>query len=289
MGGYFMSNSLEGKKISNMKEKNDQKETVQIFFGSKNDSTVYSKIVSSLEELKLPCKAYSISAHRSPELLFEVLVKNKSKVIIAGAGLAAHLPGVIASKTVRPVIGVPVKSALEGLDSFLSILQMPPNIPVLTVGVEKTQVAAEYAKLMLEEYNSVRIIIDDEKLQSKFSDKINVCENVLREYCIPFETVVAEDFDTDKINIHFVDVEKSYVVTNALVITVPLSKDFNNMELARTMIENIGSSLWVGLNRSENAAIGAAQIIAINNKKIEKILLDKREENKKKIRDENDI
>lgn len=114
---------------------------VTIIFGSKSDTDVMRGAARCLEQFNVSYTAHVLSAHRVPEKLEEVLAAAEEKgteCIIAGAGLAAHLPGVIASKTTLPVVGVPVKSALEGLDSLLSIVQMPKNIPVATVGINNS-------------------------------------------------------------------------------------------------------------------------------------------------------
>lgn len=106
--------------------------------GSTSDLPVMEKAAEILNQFRIPFEMNALSAHRTPE---EVEKFSKSamsrgiKVIIAAAGMAAHLPGVIASMTPVPVIGVPIKASLEGLDSIFSILQMPPGIPVATVGV----------------------------------------------------------------------------------------------------------------------------------------------------------
>lgn len=114
---------------------------VGIFFGSKSDTDVMKGAGNCLREFGIEFKAYVLSAHRVPEKLEEVLAEleeNGCEVIIAGAGLAAHLPGVIASKTILPVIGVPLKGAIEGLDALFSIVQMPKQIPVATVGINNS-------------------------------------------------------------------------------------------------------------------------------------------------------
>ncbi len=114
---------------------------VAIFFGSKSDKEVMKGAASALKEFGVEHKAYILSAHRVPERLLEVLKEVEQEgceCIIAGAGLAAHLPGVIASHTVIPVIGVPVKAELNGLDALLSIVQMPKSIPVATVGINNS-------------------------------------------------------------------------------------------------------------------------------------------------------
>jgi 5-(carboxyamino)imidazole ribonucleotide mutase len=111
---------------------------VSIIMGSTSDLPVMEKSAEILNSLKIPFEINALSAHRTPEEV-EKFAKNASargiKVIIAAAGMAAHLPGVIASMTSVPVIGVPVKASLEGLDALLAIVQMPPGIPVATVGI----------------------------------------------------------------------------------------------------------------------------------------------------------
>jgi 5-(carboxyamino)imidazole ribonucleotide mutase len=115
---------------------------VSIIMGSTSDLPVMEKAAEILNDFRIPFEMNALSAHRTPEEV-EKFAKNASgrgiKVIIAAAGMAAHLPGVIASMTPLPVIGVPVKASLEGLDSILSILQMPPGIPVATVGLNAAQ------------------------------------------------------------------------------------------------------------------------------------------------------
>ena len=115
---------------------------VSIIMGSTSDLPVMEKAAEILDSFRIPFEMNALSAHRTPEEV-EKFSKNAEsrgiKVIIAAAGMAAHLPGVIASMTPIPVIGVPIKASLEGLDSIFSILQMPPGIPVATVGVNAAQ------------------------------------------------------------------------------------------------------------------------------------------------------
>lgn len=114
---------------------------VAIIFGSKSDVGVMKGAADALKEFGIEYKAHILSAHRVPERLLEVIrdiEKNGFECIIAGAGLAAHLPGVIASHTTLPVIGVPINASLNGLDSLLSIVQMPKSIPVATVGINNS-------------------------------------------------------------------------------------------------------------------------------------------------------
>ena len=118
------------------------KPVVSIIMGSASDLPVMEKAAEILDSFKIPFEINALSAHRTPEEVGEFACNAASrgiKVIIAAAGMAAHLPGVIASMTPIPVIGVPIKASLEGLDALLAIVQMPPGIPVATVGINAAQ------------------------------------------------------------------------------------------------------------------------------------------------------
>ena len=114
------------------------KAQVSIIMGSTSDWPVMQKTADFLNEMQIPFEVNALSAHRTPEQV-EKFAKNAKengiKVIIAAAGMAAHLPGVIAAMTPLPVIGVPIKASLDGMDALLAIVQMPPGIPVATVGI----------------------------------------------------------------------------------------------------------------------------------------------------------
>lgn len=132
---------------------------VAIFFGSKSDTETMKKAADVLNEFGIDYKAYILSAHRAGALLHETVKqveKDGCEVIIAGAGLAAALPGVIAGATTLPVIGVPLEcvtpgksNGLGGMDALLSIVQMPPQIPVATVGINSSKNAAYLAAQIL--------------------------------------------------------------------------------------------------------------------------------------------
>lgn len=144
---------------------------VAIFFGSKSDIEVMRGASNALKEFNVDYKAYILSAHRVPEKLTETLKEVEEdgcEVIIAGAGLAAHLPGVIASQTTLPVIGVPVKAAIEGMDALLSIVQMPKGIPVATVGINNSYNAGMLAVEMLSlKYPEIKKDLIDFRIRMK--------------------------------------------------------------------------------------------------------------------------
>jgi len=125
---------------------------VTILAGSESDKEVYEKAEKVLKENNIPYELKIISAHRDPDKLDDYLKSCQSLVYIAVAGLSAALPGVIASKTEKPVIGVPVSAKLGGLDALLSIVQMPPRVPVACVGIDRGENAAYLAIRILNLY-----------------------------------------------------------------------------------------------------------------------------------------
>lgn len=125
---------------------------ISIIMGSTSDLPVMEKALELLDEMEVPFEVNALSAHRTPESV-EEFAKNAAsrgiKVIIAAAGMAAHLPGVIASMTPLPVIGVPINATLDGMDALLAIVQMPHGIPVATVGINASLNASILALQMI--------------------------------------------------------------------------------------------------------------------------------------------
>ena len=125
---------------------------VSIIMGSTSDYPVMEKAAKFFEEMEIPFEINALSAHRTPDAVEKFASNAKEngiKVIIAAAGMAAHLPGVIAAMTPIPVIGVPIKASLDGMDALLAIAQMPPGIPVATVAINGSLNAAILATQMM--------------------------------------------------------------------------------------------------------------------------------------------
>ena len=163
---------------------------VSIIMGSTSDMPVMEKAAKFFDEMQVPFEINALSAHRTPDAV-EQFAKNAQergvKVIIAAAGMAAHLPGVIASMTTIPVIGVPINASLDGMDALLAIVQMPPGIPVATVGINGSLNAAILALQM--------IATGDETMQQKLStykeslkEKITKANQELAEIKFKFKT-----------------------------------------------------------------------------------------------------
>lgn len=158
---------------------------IGIIMGSDSDLPVMSKAATILDKFEVPYEITIVSAHRTPDRMYQYAKTAEErgiKVIIAGAGGAAHLPGMVASLTHLPVIGVPVKtSSLNGLDSLLSIVQMPAGIPVATVAINNAENAALLAISILS--TSDKIIADKlkqykEELRNKVEEKAKKLEDI---------------------------------------------------------------------------------------------------------------
>jgi 5-(carboxyamino)imidazole ribonucleotide mutase len=166
------------------------KPKVSIIMGSTSDLPVMEKTARILNDFKIPFEMNALSAHRTPDEV-EKFAKGAAErgimVIIAAAGMAAHLPGVIAAMTPLPVIGVPIKASLDGLDSLLSIIQMPPGIPVATVGIDAAQNAGILAAQIIgtgDEKVMEEVINFKESLKKKIVD----ANKELKEVKFPYKT-----------------------------------------------------------------------------------------------------
>ena len=163
---------------------------VSIIMGSTSDLPVMEKAAQLLNDFKIPFEINALSAHRTPEEV-EKFAKGAAgrgiKVIIAAAGMAAHLPGVIAAMTPVPVIGVPIKASLEGLDSIFSILQMPPGIPVATVGVNAAQNAGILAAQIIGS-GDPEVMKEVVKYKESLKKKIVEANEELKKVKFPYKT-----------------------------------------------------------------------------------------------------
>ena len=171
----FRTTSISNNKIPTIFDKNYSvmRPVVSIIMGSTSDLKIMEKAAIFFDEMEIPFEMNALSAHRTPEEV-EKFAKEANergiKVIIAGAGMAAHLPGVVASMTPLPVIGVPINATLDGMDALLAIVQMPPGIPVATVGINGALNAAIIAAQILatsDEAIMQKLIYYKEKLKQK--------------------------------------------------------------------------------------------------------------------------
>ncbi|MDE5572809.1 MAG: 5-(carboxyamino)imidazole ribonucleotide mutase [Muribaculaceae bacterium] len=166
------------------------KPLVSIIMGSTSDLPILKKAADFLDSMEIPFEMNALSAHRTPHEVEQFATDAEGrglKVIIAAAGMAAALPGVIAAMTPLPVIGVPINSTLEGRDALLSIVQMPPGIAVATVGINGALNAAVLATQMLA-LTDTAIAARFAEYRSRLSDKIVKANNELKEVNYKFKT-----------------------------------------------------------------------------------------------------
>ena len=166
------------------------KPVVSIIMGSTSDLPIMEQEAKLLEECEIPFEMLALSAHRTPAEVEDFAKNAKSrgiKVIISAAGMAAHLPGVIASMTTLPVIGVPIKAGMEVLDALLAIVQMPPGIPVATVGINAALNAAILATQILANGDE-NVAAKVEKYKAGLTQKIVAANRELAEVKYKFKT-----------------------------------------------------------------------------------------------------
>ena len=249
-----------------------------VIFGSISDKNIYGEIADCLARLRIDYDLRVSSAHKTPQDVDKTLEKDYS-VVIAGAGLAAHLPGVVASKIIRPVIGVPCEGSYEGLDALLSIAQMPPGIPVLAVGVNKAKIAAQNCAKIMEGHDTVTIIGDKDCIAAKKA------QDTLKNFdIIP---MFGDEPNPKSVNIEFTYFDEPVEKKDELVIYCPLIfREDDKAEAALNFLRHTDHGLWVGVNNGVNAAIAAVEILNLSNK-YERGLIKYRREIGEKILESN--
>jgi len=217
---------------------------VLVLFGSASDRGVYEPLRSALNDREVSHDFRVCSAHKSPRYLDSLLqdAGERYALVIAGAGLAAHLPGVVASRLIQPVVGVPVNAALGGADALLSVLQMPPGVPVLAVGVDQAAEAAAAAGLLQREGISLLDGFPEQRVSSAKA----LCE---------------------RFGIELLPPGKGITIAPAPLgsrqqgdILVPLAERSDARDIGKLM-EMTRSGLWVGINRLDNAVLAAVELL----------------------------
>lgn len=252
---------------------------VLILFASKSDEGTYRQIFRILDKSNISYDFKLASAHKTPEDIDRIISSQDCKVIISGAGLAAALPGVVAAKTIRPIIGVPCKGNYEGLDALLSIMQMPPGIPVLSVGALKADVAAQEAIKILKRPDKVVLVGD------KNNKAFKKAEETLRQFGVNHSH--SEQVIDNAINLIFTYFDEPIEKKGQLIIYCPLLEgNDDKAEAALNLLKHSEHGLWVGLNNGQNAALAAIEILNVDNS-FEQKLIDYRREMGNKVREYN--
>lgn len=244
-------------------------EQVFIVFGSASDAGVFQPINVFLEGKKISSSVNVLSAHRTPKELEKALKKTKAKIFIAGAGLSAALPGVVASQTIKPVIGIACTGAFEGLDSFLATAQMPPGVPVLCVNVAHHADVARHVENYFSGLQKIVLV----ETPSTNKAVLGKAEEVLNKLGIPFFKTALMDFsDTKNVYLVFPDLHEleSLPKTSATLVVVPV-KISNLSQDAELFFRSAKNHLFVGLNRGENGALAVIQLANLSGRFDKKI------------------
>ncbi|HII17103.1 TPA: AIR carboxylase family protein [Candidatus Woesearchaeota archaeon] len=225
-----------------------------IIFGSASDKRVYSVIEAGLKKAGVATEMQVCSVHRNGSQVSEIVDASDADIIIAGAGLSAALPGVIASRSLKPVIGVPVGAAYQGLDALLSISQMPKGYPVLCVGVDSAAMATANAVKILKSYRAVALIGDQNNEQLAAARKVIELFGI--DHRFAYSPV------PDAVNLAFVCFDEPLEKRDELIVYCPLLlQEDNAADAALSLLKHSDHGLWVGLNSGVNAALAAIEII----------------------------
>ena len=234
---------------------------ILVIFGSKSDSLIFTPLIHSLRE-KYSTSFYIISAHRDTFALMAILKKSEEKIIIAGAGLAAHLPGVIASlRKDAIVLGIPVICNFEGIDSFSSILQMPKGVPVLASSPNNYKSILFFIdKLHQNNINqrSINIIVKDRLKVTKYFEQVSANSVVAG-----IDYTFSSKQKKEKLNIVFTDSE-SDIDESFFSIYVPIvdCKIFDTaLDFLNVFKMASKGGMWIGVNNIQNAFLFAKKIL----------------------------
>ncbi|MFH1225391.1 MAG: AIR carboxylase family protein [Candidatus Diapherotrites archaeon] len=262
---------------------------VLAIFGSGSDRAIFGPLMRGLAGKKVNAELRICSAHKTPEELRELIAKTCARVIVAGAGLSAALPGACAAHApTKPVIGVPVQGAYAGLDALLTVHQMPPGIPVLGTGVGAWTTAAEEVPKMFRPYSGI-VIVNRRKGNAAYDAAISKAERVFAELGIKCETLNAPQFkNADKIYIDFLALNELELVQkgDCLVLHVPVAKQgAEKAEDALKLLKGTRKGLFLRLNAGDNAALAAVQVMNIAGGAYESKLQEYRRAVAKKVND----
>lgn len=234
---------------------------VLVIFGSDSDKAVFEPLMEKFKEKDIEARLEICSAHREPERLIGILEKAEEKVVVAGAGLSAALPGFVASHCSKLVVGIPVKANYSGFDALLTIHQMPKGFSVLGVGTEEISEAVNGVEKILK--GRKKIVIVNSESDEETLKRIEACKKQLEDLGLEYEVSEKDSYSDEKtVYIDFINLDKISAVDceGQLVIFVPIKKDSKETDAIKLILLS-RKGFWVGLGRGENAALCAAKIV----------------------------
>ncbi len=247
---------------------------ILVLFASKGDEKAFKPVREVLDAHHVPYDFRMASAHKTPDDV-ESILKKEYKLVITGAGLAAALPGVVAAKTMAPVIGVPCSGSLEGLDALMSIMQMPPGVPVLCTGVDNGELAAHAALRILAKPKEVFLIGES---SSPVYKKI---QSLLGEFGV--SSSPASHPADNAINVVCASVDKLPEEKGITIYCPIVSLEHDKAAMALKLLKASSQGLWVGTNNGTNAALAVVEILNMDGS-FGKKLKNYRKEQAEKVR-----
>jgi len=241
---------------------------VLVLFGSRSDRVVYSMVINELSKF-LNVEMRVASAHRDPVLLREILQSTKYDLIVAGAGLAAHLPGVVSSYVTVPVIGLPVDGAMGGLDALLSILQMPTGIPVLTSGVNNVDAIVQSLRRFVDMVcnhdgrDIINIVCPEDLRFRHHYIECAIKDGLIRAGVDVGNITISNMSYESHINVVLADQYSSLEHERGCSIYVPIASELQRQDpsfaLKLLSMTSYGG-MWVGVNNIANGVISATRL-----------------------------
>jgi 5-(carboxyamino)imidazole ribonucleotide mutase len=231
-----------------------------IFFGSGSDKKVFEQLKEEMNSKKLEFQLRILSAHKCPKELEKALQESKADLFICGAGLSAALPGVVASLSIKPVIGIPCKGAYDGLDALLSVHQMPPDVSVIGVGIEKTINAVNLAeKYLNKKLNELILVKGKTEWEKTLQEK---AKNYLIELKIPFTEKELNEIKENSVNLVFKEINSLQELNEIkeTLLIVPVINKCSSEEV-KTVMNASKNHYWVGLNNYKNGALAAIELV----------------------------
>ena len=231
---------------------------VFVVFGSASDKEVYEPLLEKFKGAGISYEFKVLSAHKTPRDLKSELIHTNASIFVAGAGLSAALPGVIASEQVKPVVGLPCDGAFQGIDAFLATSQMPPDIPVIGVGVGNTSAAVKLCSNYLHGFNEIVLVEKTKGLEKTYFEK---CKKYMEENKIPFTIENnSKEENHSKVFIEFNELGSKFKDNRNIVIRVLIAEKTTLKDSLR-FFGSLQESYSVALNSYKNAAIAAFELI----------------------------
>lgn len=256
---------------------------VFVAFGSASDKAVYEPLLAKFKGAGISYEFKVLSAHKTPRELKSDLIHTNASIFVAGAGLSAALPGVIASEQIKPVVGLPCDGAFQGIDAFLATTQMPPDIPVIGVGVGNTSAAVALCSNYLHGINEIVLVKKTKALEKKYFEK---CKKFMEEYNIPFTIEnSSKEENHSRVFIEFNELGTKFKDNRNIVIRTLLNEK-TNLKDSIKFFESLQKSYSVALNSYKNAAIAALELINLKSNHSD-LLVKLRKQAAQKVLDSN--